>query len=231
MKKITRRQISYRGAIVGEISLLHAESEDKIVEIASICYNKKIPEIRKKQLIQRLYKEHAGNPTSSFEFVNFLFKVKCPIFVARQWMRHRIGSYQEVSRRYYKGEPEFYTPRQLLDDKEYKQFLDKSKELYLSYIQNGIPSEVARCVLPLSTFTEFFWQVNLRSLINFLKVRLSPHAQVEIRCFADTILELITPYCPVVVELIKRDLNGSGEGSTPVKKQLPVNGVATTHKI
>ncbi len=203
----------------GYVKLLRADKEDVILEVASICYGKtNLPESKKTELLKRLYKEHAGNPTSSFEFVNFTFKVKCPIFIARQWFRHRIGSYQELSRRYTKASiDDVYIPEELegfLKDTEgniYYHYahtlLEKIFDYYETLLQKGFRKEIARFILPLGLYTEFYWQVNLRSLINFLKVRFDRHAQKEIREYAKAILELIEPYCPVIISLLKQDLS------------------------
>ena len=194
----------------GYIKLLKADKEEDILKIAGICYGKKLVDFEKKKeiLIKKLMFEHAGNPTSSFEFVNFLFEVKCPIFVARQWMRHRIGSYQEISRRYVSGNLEFFVPEDL-DEEEKEKYLKHIKLIenyYYSLINKGIRKEIARSILPLSLYTTFYWQVNLRSLINFLKVRLDKHAQREIREYAKAIFELIKPYTPTVCKFLKESI-------------------------
>ncbi len=191
----------------GYVKLLQADKEENILKVASICYGKKIADLKNKKefLIKKLMFEHAGNPTSSFEFVNFLFEVKCPIFVARQWMRHRIGSFQEISRRYVSSNLEFFIPEDLNEEekKRYINYIKLIENYYYNLINKGIRKEIARSVLPLSLYTIFYWQVNLRSLINFLKVRLDKHAQKEIREYAKAILELIEPYVPTVCKLLK----------------------------
>ena len=194
----------------GYIKLLKGEEEDNILKVASICYGKRIEnfdEEKKRFLLKKLMFEHAGNPTSSFEFVNFLFEVKCPIFVARQWFRHRIASYQEISRRYVKDNLEFFVPEDLNENlkEEYIKLCETCKSFYEKLVESGIRKEVARGILPVSLYTVFYWQVNLRSLINFLKVRLDKHAQKEIREYAKAVLELVEPYCPIVVSLLKEE--------------------------
>ena len=191
----------------GYVKLLKGDKEENILKIASICYGKKLEDLEKKKkfLIKKLMFEHAGNPTSSFEFVNFLFEIKCPIFVARQWMRHRIGSFQEISRRYVSNHLEFFIPEDL-DEEEKERYLEHIKLIenyYYSLINKGIRKEIARTILPLSLYTIFYWQVNLRSLINFLKVRMDKHAQKEIRKYAKAIFKLIKPYTPTVCEFLE----------------------------
>jgi len=193
----------------GYVQLIQADKEDKILEIIPICYKKdKLPEDRKKELLKKLYKEHAGNPTSSFEFVNFTFKVKCPIFVARQWFRHRMASYQEVSLRYTKAEQEVYIPENIANLPDVEELIAEIFRIYEFLLHLGVKKEQARFILPLGLYTEFFWQINLRSLINFLKVRLNKKSQKEIREYAKAILELIENFCPIIVSFIKEEIQG-----------------------
>jgi len=194
----------------GYVRLLKADSEDEILRVAGICYDKSFEDLKNKKefLIKKLMFEHAGNPTSSFEFVNFLFEVKCPIFIARQWMRHRMGSFQEISRRYVSGNLEFFIPEDLDEEEKtkYVNYIKLIENYYYNLINKGIRKEIARSILPLSLYTIFYWQVNLRSLINFLKVRLDKHAQKEIREYAKAIFELIKPYVPTVCKLLEESM-------------------------
>lgn len=162
-----------------------------------------------KKLIQYLMKNEHHTP---FEKIVFEFYVKCPIFVARQWFRHRMGSFNEASARYKEFVWETYQPRQWrLQDAKNKQgsegVLDESDSTKVQYMVNqaydiahrayqemlekGVARELARIVMPVGIYTEFFWTVNFRSLMNFLKLRTDSHAQYEIRQFANEILELI----------------------------------------
>lgn len=168
----------------------------------------------------------ANNHTSPFEAVTFTFDIKCPIFVARQWHRHRTWSYNEISARYAELPEEFYVPdlesigtqsqshKQTRDIKE-NPFQDAAVELirdqssrafnvYKILLQNQIPREIARSVLPLSTYTHFFGTVDLHNLFHFLKLRLHLHAQWEIQQYAKVILELIRPIVPVCVSVFER---------------------------
>jgi len=175
--------------------------------------NETFDENKKRILLKKLMFEHAGNPTSSFEFVNFLFEVKCPIFVARQWFRHRIGSYQEISRRYISKDIEIFKPEEIKNledpifDTYYDTLCEKIINFYHTLVEKGIRKEVARAILPVGMYTTFYWQVNLRSLINFLMVRLDTHAQREIKEYAKAILRLIEKFCPITVELLKEKLS------------------------
>lgn len=174
------------------------------------------------KLIRYLMKNSHNTP---FEMVEFCFEVKLPIFVVRQWHRHRTWSYNEVSARYTELPAEFYVPdiekigsqdqmnkqsrdlqTQHLDEYGLIQsrnlYIDKCNEAFQHYkfvLGRGWPREIARCVLPFSTYTKMFAKVDLHNLLHFLNERLAPGAQYEIRVYAQAILELITPIVPVAV--------------------------------
>ncbi len=173
---------------------------------------------RDKKLIFYLM-EHGHE--SPFEHVVFTFHVKAPLFVARQWFRHRLGSYNEVSGRYTEIADEFYLPDNIrVNDKEDKQksvivdspeALNQMRELmeasykvsynaYLKMLEMGIAKEEARIVLPLSTYTQWYWTVNFRSLMNFLNLRADSHAQFEIQQYALAIAKLVKTYIPISFE-------------------------------
>lgn len=163
--------------------------------------------------------------TSPFEAVNFTFEIYAPIFVVRQWHRHRTWSYNEISARYSELPEKFYIPdvehitNQSSDN---KQMRTKEQHLHAEYfrtsLQNncatafseyqyflkcGYPRELARMILPLSTYTHMFATVDLHNLMKFLKLRLHEHAQYEIQVYAQALLKLIEPICPVAVHAFK----------------------------
>lgn len=170
------------------------------------------------KLIRYLWK---NRHTSPFEAVTFTFDIKCPIFVARQWHRHRTWAYNEVSARYTELPEEFYVPeleqitmqstsnkqmrtKDQNENAEWLQILIKSSNLsafetYRQLLELGCPRELARSVLPVGTYTHFFGTVNLRNLFHFLDLRLHSHAQYEIRVYAEALLKLIEPVVPVAV--------------------------------
>jgi thymidylate synthase (FAD) len=164
--------------------------------------------------------------TSPLEVCEFQFEVKAPIFVMRQWSRHRSWSYftiNEVSARYKELPDEFYIPeldkigtqsknnkqgreitgevsQQLIDCLEaYRVQCVLSFDTYHHLLKEGWPREIARCVLPLSTYTHLFVKVDLNNLFHFLDLRTDKHAQFEIREYAYAILQLIEPIVPVAV--------------------------------
>lgn len=166
--------------------------------------------------------------TSPFESVNFTFEIKCPIFVARQWHRHRTWSYNEVSARYTELPEEFYVPelaqittqstsnkqmrtaeqhpeaeriQQMIRESNRNGFVD-----YHDLLKLGAPRELARSVLPVGTYTRYFGTVDLHNLFHFLRLRLHPHAQYEIRVYAEAILQLVEPIVPTSVAAFKETL-------------------------
>jgi thymidylate synthase (FAD) len=168
------------------------------------------------RLITFLIENKHGTP---FEHAWFQFHIKCPIFVAREWMRHRMASYNELSGRYSKLNPEFYVPKledfrkqkgkpgdYSFDPVEHDLAYDmrhlmlcqyeETYELYEKMLEKGIAKEVARMVLPVSTYTEFYFSINARSLMNFLMLRNEDHALHEIREYARVIEKIFAQRMP-----------------------------------
>jgi len=170
-------------------------------------------EERDKKLLEYLLANEHFTP---FEHSVFQFHIKCPIFVARQWMRHRWGSYNEISSRYTEVKDEFYMPEKFrIQDKsnrqgsiesgnlnqefllsEYKKAIKNSYQTYEKLLKEGVAKEMARMVLPVSQYTEFYWTINARSLLNFLKLRMNSHAQKEIREYANSIAKIFDEKMP-----------------------------------
>lgn len=158
--------------------------------------------------------------TSPFEMIELKFHIKAPIFIVRQWLRHRTASVNEISGRYSIMKDEFFEPEKLCkqstgnrqgrgdevgqDDTMYEIFSQylgntskKSYEEYKSLIDGGIARETARIGLPLSLMSEFYWKVNLHNLYHFLSLRMDAHAQEEIRDFANAVFDIVSQVCPV----------------------------------
>lgn len=161
--------------------------------------------------------------TTPFEAVTFTFEVHAPIFVFRQWHRHRTWSFNELSARYRELPEQFYVPDASVlkaQSKNNKQGRDGDLDprdveraqyamraagaqafaAYQQMIEGGVARELARSVLPVSTYSTMFATVNLLNLLKFLTLRCDEHAQYEIRVYADAMLELIRPIVPVTVE-------------------------------
>lgn len=164
--------------------------------------------------------------TSPLEAVKFTFDIKAPIFVLRQWHRHRTWSYNEVSARYTELPEQFYVPeleqittqsssnKQMRTNEQHpeaemwqKVVEGACSSAFLAYhemLSAGVPRELARGVLPLNTYSHMFATVDLHNLAKFLKLRLHEHAQYEIRVYAQAMLELIEPLVPVTVAALKK---------------------------
>ena len=141
----------------------------------------------------------------AFEFANVKLKIKCPIFVARQWRTHN-GSYLELSRRYSAENFEFYVPRagKLSETEDFivRKSLSTSMAMYNQLVwQGNVKKEIARIVLPVALYTTFIWETNVRDLIFFLQQRLSCHAQEEIQEYAnDVYTHVLIKYFPYAAE-------------------------------
>lgn len=160
--------------------------------------------------------------TSPFESCVFTFDVKAPIFVFRQWHRHRTWSFNEISARYAELPEEFYVPeleqittqsetnKQMRTEVQHPQAQEyanliaatnkNSFAIYKAMIADGVPRELARSVLPVGTYSHMFATVDLLNLFRFLQLRLHSHAQYEIRVYASAMLELIEPIVPISVK-------------------------------
>jgi len=178
------------------------------------------------RLIRYLYR---NGHTSPFESVVFTFDVKAPLFVVRQWQRHRTQSYNEISARYRELPDEMYIPdkevitkqsednkqmrsEELVDNPEVIRELIEStnKESFAAYkelIRQNCPRELARSVLPVGIYSHMFTTVNLNNLFKFIAERTHEHAQYEIRVYAHALLELIEPIVPVAVAAFKEKMN------------------------
>lgn len=170
------------------------------------------------RLINYLYTNSHNTP---FESVQFTFEVKAPIFVFRQWHRHRVWSYNEQSARYTQLPSEFYIPdldkigRQSSSNHQARtdEPVEKAEqiravmqaqneeafEIYQALLDAGCPRELARSILPVATYSRMFASVNLHNLFRFLDERLADGAQYEIRVYAQAMLDLIEPIVPVAV--------------------------------
>jgi thymidylate synthase (FAD) len=157
--------------------------------------------------------------TTPFEMVEFKFHIKMPIYIARQHMRHRTASINEMSARYSVVPREYYVPDVLrgqatvnhqgsegvseanVSDMEGQ--LEKSFEVYDALLEDGCCREQARGTLPQSTYTEFYWKINLHNLMHYLQLRMDAHAQQEIRAYAEAIFRLVEPLVPLTMQAFK----------------------------
>tara|TARA_B110000503_G_scaffold94466_1_gene142341 strand:- start:407 stop:1186 length:780 start_codon:yes stop_codon:yes gene_type:complete len=157
--------------------------------------------------------------TSPLELVVFKFRIKAPLYIARQWLRHRTASVNEMSARYSIVDEEYYEPEVLrgqsavnhqgsegvveLDNEMNKLMSENYKcsfKIYQELLERGVCREQARGVLPQSTYTSFVWKMDLHNLMHFLQLRMDHHAQKEIREYANAIYELVQPLVPHAME-------------------------------
>lgn len=216
----------------GSVMLLdHMGSDLSIVRAARVSYDAHWrageDQGSDNRLINYLWKNRHTTP---FEAVTFTFDIKAPIFIFRQWHRHRMWSYNELSARYRELPEEFYIPEakhigiQSTDNKQVRNIISlddmddtrveqlneeiellketnrKAFDTYRELIASGWPRELARSVLPVSTYSHMQATVNLHSLLHFLNLRTHSHAQYEIRVYAEAMLELIRPIVPVAIQ-------------------------------
>lgn len=192
-----------------------------IVQAARVSYGEGTKHISEDRGLIRYLARHRH--TTPFEMVEFKFHHVMPIFVARQWIRHRTANVNEYSARYSVVKDRFYRPsvegvrqqsktnRQggegpadVSTAEDFLRYLeDTEKAQYAGYeraIEGGIARELARVGLPLSVYTEWYWKIDLHNLLHFLSLRMDPHAQQEIRDYANAMFTLIQPIVPVVAE-------------------------------
>ena len=168
-------------------------------------------------LIRFLMRERHGTP---FEHNAFRFHVRCPIFVAREWFRHRVGSFNEFSLRYARATEDFYVPEaedvrtqvgkpgaysfEAVSDELAETTRERLQDVYESayrtyeeLVELGVARELARSVLPVGAYTEFYWTVNARSLMNFVSLRAAETAQREIRRYAEAVETFLEQHMPI----------------------------------
>ena len=207
----------------------HMGSDLSVIRSARVSYNadwrEGSEEGKDEKLINYLWK---NKHTSPFESVVFTFEVKAPIFVFRQWHRHRTWSFNEISARYTELDEGFYVPEienittqstsnkqmrtteQHPEAEEIRNIILKSTFIssswYKELLMKGCPREIARSVLPVAAYSRMFATVDLHNLFHFLRLRLHEHSQYEIRVYAEAMLKLIRDHVPVCVKAFEESL-------------------------
>lgn len=175
-------------------------SDNVIASRAGICMKGEevLSHVMETDVVERLIEQLIRKKhTSPFEFVGLTLSVKCPIFVARQWMRHRTFRYLERSGRYCISTEEVYLPKRLQKEFSVVQYMNEAFAVYDSMIKQGVPKQEARVILPLGTYTEFVFQADLHNLLHFLKLRLHPSAQPEMRFYAQCVADKVKKHFPI----------------------------------
>jgi len=194
-----------------------------IVQAARVSYGQGTKKISEDRGLIRYLLRHRH--TTPFEMVEFKFHVAMPIFVARQWIRHRTANVNEYSGRYSVMPDRFYKPsigevrRQSQSNRqggvdpidettasEFLEYLDRAQSMHEDYerlTEKGVARELARLGLPLNVYTEWYWKCDLHNILHFLSLRMDEHAQSEIRDYAFAMYDLIEPICPATMEAFR----------------------------
>ena len=194
-------------------------SDLSVVNSARVSFGRRKEEMDESDegLVRFLMRDRHGTP---FEHNAFRFHIRAPIFVVREWMRHRVGSFNEFSMRYAKATSDFYVPE--ADDvrsqvgkpgaysfepvepelaeqtrEELQAVYDQAFETYERLVEAGVARELARSVMPVGAYTEFYWTVNARALMNFVSLRAAETAQREIRRYAEAVEVFLAEKMPV----------------------------------
>ncbi len=193
--------------------------DSRIVQSARVSYGKGTKSVREDEALIDYLMRHQH--TSPFEQVVLTFHCKMPIFIARQWIRHRAARVNEISGRYSVMEDEFYLPEETAiqyQNKDNRQgrdpqevpahlrqkvldILTKGQQVayddYQKMLADDIARELARINLPLSLYTQWYWQIDLHNLFHFLELRMDEHAQWEIRQYANVIADITRAVAPL----------------------------------
>lgn len=221
-------------------------SDESIVQAARVSYGKGTKKVSEDRGLIRYLMRHKH--TTPFEMVELKFHVKLPIFVARQWIRHRTANVNEYSGRYSVMKEEFYLPPPealQFQSSVNKQGREEEKEVpeavkdafrehaestqkalyekYMQFVDEGLARELARINLPLSLYTEWYWKIDLHNLFHFLRLRLDPHAQKEIRAYAEVMAKITRTVCPIAFEAFEDySLNAQFFSGPELKVILPL---------
>ncbi|MBT6941181.1 FAD-dependent thymidylate synthase [Candidatus Woesearchaeota archaeon] len=220
--------------------------DEAIVQAARVSYGKGTKSTSEDRGLIRYLMKHKH--TTPFEMVEMKWHCKMPIFVARQWIRHRTANVNEYSMRYSESKNEFYVPE--LENVRYQSGMNKQggsdKEMpetvsetvskiikrtneqttkdYNLMNKVGIARELSRVVLPTSAYTEWYWKNDLHNTLHFLRLRMDKHAQYEIRVFADAMADVVKKVAPMAYEAFEdyvvNSVNFSPEEQTALSRIL-----------
>ena len=203
----------------------HLMCDYAIVQAARVSFNEGLKTCEQDMRLIDFLIRHKH--TSPFEMVKFKFHIKAPIFVQRQWIRHRTANVNEISGRYSVLNPEFYIPDKIYDQGKLNKQMsgneindEHTKKLYDEYVTNcykqyntykmlvdrGVSKEMARIGLPLNMYTEFYWCIDLHNLMNFIKLRSAINAQHEIKEYSDAMKNLISDLCPNTISSFQKHI-------------------------
>lgn len=195
-------------------------ADSAIVQAARVSYGQGTKKVSEDRGLIRYLMRHRH--TTPLEMIEFKFHIAMPIFIARQWIRHRTANVNEYSARYSIVPDRFYRPslenvrkqskanRQGGEEpidastaEEFLALLDKAEANYQEYLkltEQGVARELARAALPVSVYTEWYWKCDLHNIFHFLSLRMDEHAQLEIREYAQAMYALLKPIVPIACE-------------------------------
>lgn len=218
-------------------------NDDAIVQAARVSYGKGTKKVSEDRgLIRYLMRHRHSTP---FEMCEIKFHIKLPLFVARQWIRHRTANVNEYSARYSELENEFYIPQRWEEQGVANRqgsstplnsedaaalrdtFLHQSEAAYQAYqdcLRKGLSRELARTLLPVNIYTQWYWKIDLHNLLHFIALRGDDHAQYEIQVYAHVLESLVKAWVPLAYEAFqdyrKGSMHLSRSAANVVKSQL-----------
>jgi thymidylate synthase (FAD) len=229
----------------GFVKLIDIMGDDSsIVQAARVSYGKGTKSVSQDEGLIRYLMRHQH--TTPFEMVEFKFHCRMPVFVARQWIRHRTANVNEISGRYsempdwfYEPEPDLCTTQSAQNRQGgtgtavanssavAKTFSDTQEDIYKqyeSYLQLDMRRELARINLPLSLYTEWYWKIDLHNLFHFIALRMDSHAQYEIRVFAEAMAGIVKQHLPLAwkafEDYVLNSVKFSGPEFSVIEKML-----------
>ena len=193
-------------------------NDDAIAQAARVSYGQGTKKTSSDEGLIRYLRRHAH--TTPSEMVEFKFHCKMPIFVARQWIRHRTANVNEYSGRYSEMLDEFYLPEPLVlkqqttgnrqgrgDDLDpetqqlvlslLKEEYERQYSVYKKFLGLNLAKELARIGLSLANYTQWYWKIDLHNVMHFLRLRLDEHAQYEIRIFGEAMAKIVKEAVPI----------------------------------
>lgn len=207
----------------GFVRLVDVMGDDNsIVQAARVSYGAGTKTVNEDRGLIRYLMRHKH--TTPFEMVEFKFHIKLPIFIARQWIRHRTANVNEYSGRYSIMKDDFYLPDldqirlqstmnkqgradEPMETNKAKEIRNSMKKLqdnlyneYENLLEKDFARELARINLPLSNYTEWYWKIDLHNLFHFLRLRIDDHAQYEIRVYGEAMAEIVKQIVPLAWE-------------------------------
>jgi len=222
-------------------------NDDSIVNAARVSYGDGTKHVSQNVSLIRYLMRHKH--TSPFEMCEIKLHIKMPIFIARQWFRHRTANVNEYSGRYSKMVNEFYFPKvqnfglqslinkqgqeNVLDGNQAFDFVEKMKltcqqsfNLYNDMIEKGVAREIARIILPINIYTEFYWKCDLHNLLNLIRLRSHKTAQFEIQEYSKALEMILEQWVPITYQAFKDYIKDSFSISAKMKKFLKRNELA-----